>query len=465
MHIHVELWWCSCIKSLCKRYRSLSIDTSLRFPLTDRRGDAFNYPNRNTFDLQRPSNITDSIAYDPATKRYYIYEKIGRSWYRKPTYMTFDEMVAYKTRQDERDYFQRRLNTTLNLNRKIQDPKLQVRPSFFNRLFSNTGIPKVEIKPQGDVTLTAGYLGQNIKNPTLPERARKNGGFDFDMNANFGLNAKIGDKLNFPVTYNTMANFQFENQLKLDYSGNTDAIIKRIEAGNISFPAKGSLMPGASALFGLKTELQFGKLYVTTVLANQNSNRQQVQMTGGSGLQQFVVKADEYEENRHFLLAQYFKNNYNKNMKNIPAVTTPVQVLRMEVWVTNRTGSTTENRNIVALMDLGEYQPNNPNVNSLTGSDYPHNAANDLYQRIINDAATRDASLVTNRLTSFGLTAVQDFERTFARKLKPEEYYFNPQIGFISLNMVLQPDEVLGCGISIQCEWQSVSQLVNSPMM
>ncbi len=423
---------------------SIPAKENLRFPLTDRRGDAFNYPNKNTFDLQRPSNIKDSIAYDPATKRYYIYEKIGRSWYRKPTYMTFDEMVAYKTRQDERDYFQRRLNTTLNLNRKIQDPKLQVRPSFFNRLFSNTGIPKVEIRPQGDVTLTAGYLGQNIKNPTLPERARKNGGFDFDMNANFGLNAKIGDKLNFPVTYNTLANFQFENQLKLDYTGNTDAIIKRIEAGNVAFPAKGSLMPGASALFGLKTELQFGKLYVTAVLANQNSNRQQVQLSGGTGLQQFVVKADEYEENRHFLLAQYFKTYYNKNMKNIPAVTTPVQILRIEVWVTNRTGSTTENRNVVALMDLGEYQPFNPNVNSLTGSELPQNGANDLYQRMVNDPATRDAALVTNRLTGFGLTAVQDFERTFARKLKPEEYYFNPQIGFISLNTILQPDEVLG---------------------
>ena len=230
---------------------------SLRFPLTDRRGDAFTAPNRNPFDLQRPSNIQDSIAYDPATKRYYLYEKIGRSWFRKPSYLTFEEMLAYKSRQDERDYFQRRLNTTLNLNRKIQDPKLQVRPSFFNRLFSTTGVPKVEIRPQGDVTLTAGYLGQNIKNPTLPERARKNGTFDFDMNANFGLNAKIGDKLNFPVTYNTLANFQFENQLKLDYTGNNDAIIKRIEAGNIQFPSRGTLMPGASALFGLKTCLLY----------------------------------------------------------------------------------------------------------------------------------------------------------------------------------------------------------------
>ena len=423
---------------------SIPARDSLHYPLTDRRGDRFNYPNKNTFDLQHPSNFKDSIAYDPATRRYYIYEKIGRSWYRKPTYLTFDEMVEYKARQDEQEYFQRRLNTTLNLNRKIEDPKLQVRPGFFNRLFSNTGIPKVEIRPQGDVTLTAGYVGQNIKNPTLPERARKNGGFDFDMNANFGLNAKIGDKLNFPVTYNTLANFQFENQLKLDYTGNNDAIIKKIEAGNITFPAKGTLMPGASALFGLKTELQFGRLYVTTVLANQNSSKQQVQLSGGSGLQQFQVKADEYEENRHFLLAQYFRNNYNKNMKNIPAVTSPVQILRMEVWVTNRTGTTTENRTVVALMDIGESKPYNSNVNSLTSSELPANGANDLYQRILNDGTTRDPSMVTNRLQSFGLSAVQDFERTYARKLRAEEYYFNPQIGFISLNTTLQADEVLG---------------------
>ena len=158
---------------------SIPSGVPLKYPLQDRRGDAFNYPKANNpFDLNKPGNISDSVVYDPATKRYYIYEKIGRSWYRKPTYLTFDEMVAYKTRQQEREYYQRRLNTTLNLNRRIQDPKLNIRESYFNRLFSNTGVPKVEIRPQGNVTLTAGYIGQNIKNPTLPERARRNGGFD-----------------------------------------------------------------------------------------------------------------------------------------------------------------------------------------------------------------------------------------------------------------------------------------------
>jgi len=425
-------------------YDSTPAPIQLRFPIYDRRGDEINNPKQNSFDLKKPATIQDSIVYDPVTKNYIIYEKAGRGWFRKPGFMTFEEMSAYMQRKDEVDFFQRKLNTLLNLNRKIYDPKLRVHESFFNRLFSNKGLPKVEIRPQGDLTVTAGYIGQNIKNPTLPERARRNGGFDFDMQANFGLNAKIGDKLNFPLTYNTLANFQFENQLKLDYTGGTDQIIKRIEAGNIAFPARGSLMPGASTLFGIKTELQFGKLYVTGVLANQNSSRQQMQLQGGTGLQNFIVKADEYEENRHFLIGQYFRNNYNKNMKNLPAVTAPVQVLRMEVWVTNRTGTTTENRNVVALMDLAETKPYNNAILPLTSNELPDNNSNSLYAGIKNDPLMRDASVVTSRLGNLGLFAVQDFERTFARKLRPEEYYFNPQIGFISLNTILQPDEVLG---------------------
>ena len=74
-----------------------------------------------------------------------------------------------------------------------------------------------------------------------------------------------------------------------------------------SFTSKGTLIPGAQSLFGLKTQLQFGKLFVTTVFANQRSQRQSLGLQGGSATQAFTYKADEYEENRHFLMAQYFR--------------------------------------------------------------------------------------------------------------------------------------------------------------
>jgi cell surface protein SprA len=70
---------------------------------------------------------------------------------------------------------------------KIPKPKLSLTDNLFNRLFGNG---KIDITPQGNVDITAGYQGQRIDNPTLPERARKNGGLDFQMNAQLNVNAK-----------------------------------------------------------------------------------------------------------------------------------------------------------------------------------------------------------------------------------------------------------------------------------
>ncbi len=422
---------------------SLNRADTLKYPISDRRGEKITSSSSNPFDLQDPANIRDSIEYDPKTKQYYIIEKIGTFYYRKPTYLTFDEFMRIQSKRDENDYFKKRSNILSGLNKRLLKPQLSITDNLFNRIFGNG---KVEIRPQGNVDILAGYQGQNIKNPTLPERARKNGGFDFDMNANLNVIANIGDKMKLPINYNTLATFDFENQLKLDYTGTNDEIIRRIEAGNVNFTSKGSLIPGAQSLFGLKTQLQFGKLAVTAVLANQRAQRQSLGLQGGAASSVFQFKANDYEENRHFLLGQYFRNNYNRAMSQLPAVNSLVQILRIEVWVTNRTGTTTDTRDVVALMDLGETNPylRPPVINPQTNTPYPFNDANDLYRKIINDPTSRTSSAITGKLNSLGLTQVQDFEKTFARKLASTDYYFNPQIGFLSLTQPLQSDEVLG---------------------
>ena len=431
-------------KNLETNYIPYTIDTivpnngiTLPYPISDRRGDAFSTNKNNPLDLNNPSNYTDSVVYDSKTKRYIVYEKIGNKYYRTPTSYSFDEYWKMRNRQSENEYFKERSNTLSILNRGKVKPKLKIGDNLFNRLFGNG---KITIVPQGNVDITAGYQGQNIKNPTLPERARKNGGFDFDMNAQLNVNADIGGKLKFPINYNTLANFGQDNQLKLDYTGLDDEIVKRFEAGNVNFPSRSTLIPGAQQLFGIKTQLQFGKLFLTTVLANQKSQRQTQQLQGSSSVQPFEIKADEYEENRHFLLAQYFRKNYSKVMSNLPAVTAPTQILRMEVWVTNRNGTTTETRDVVGLMDLGESQlgVNPPNPAN------PNNFANPLYAQIKANSSNRNSSLVFNNLVSLGLQPVQDFEKTFARKLDSTQYTFNRQVGFISLSQPLQTDEVLG---------------------
>jgi cell surface protein SprA len=328
------------------------------------------------------------------------------------------------------------------MNRRIFKPKFRISGDLFNRII---GTGKIDIRPSGYVDFLAGYQGQNIKNPTLPERARKNGGFDFNMNSQLQVDANIGDKLKLPINYNTLANFNFENQLKLDYNGKDDEIIKQFQAGNTSFTSKGTLIPGAQSLFGLKLVQQYGKLFITTVLANQQSQRQTMGLAGGTSSQSFILHADEYDENRHFLMGQYFRNNFSKAMKQLPVVNSPVNILRLEVWVTNRNGATTDTRDIVGFMDLGENVPYSPTLTG-TANPFPRNDANNLYTKLQSNPNSRNSSLVQNTLTNapFNLSPVQDFEKTFARKLSPSDYTFNQQIGFLSLNQPLQPDEVLG---------------------
>jgi cell surface protein SprA len=412
------------------------------YPIKDRRGDPYSYPNRNSFDLKDSGFVKRNVQYDPKTKQYYIIEKVGNTYYRSPATFTMEEFLRIQGKKDEEEYFRKRANLLSDLNRRGYKPKFGFSKDWVNRI---TGNGKVEIKPSGYVDIAAGYQGQKIKNPTIPERARNTGGFDFNMNAQLQVEANIGDKIKLPINYNTLANFDFENQLKLDYQGKDDEILKSFQAGTINFSSKGTLIPGAQSLFGIKSQLQFGKLFVTTALANQRSSRQSLGLQGGSATQSFNIRADEYEENRHFLMAQYFRKTYNKSMKDLPVIRSNVQILRVEVWVTNRTGATTNTRDVVGFMDLGENKPFNQSWSTNNPDSLPRNEANSLYQNLLNVPGARNSTQVQSILTGLGgMEPIQEFEKTFARKLMPTDYFFNPRIGFLSLNQPLQPDEVLG---------------------
>lgn len=140
-----------------------------------------------------------------------------------------------------------------------------------------------------------------MKNPSLPESQRKTLGFDFDEKININVNGKVGDKVNMNMNYNTDATFDFDTKrLKLKYEGKEDEIIKLIEAGNVSMSTNNSLIRGASALFGIRTDLQFGKLKLQAVISQQESEAKTVTSRGGAQTTTFDFSADNYEENRHF---------------------------------------------------------------------------------------------------------------------------------------------------------------------
>ena len=172
------------------------VKDSVHFPIQDRRGDFLSDPSKNPFEFRDTSVLKRRVEYDPKTNSYFITQMVAGKPQRIPATLSFDEFWKLKTNKDEQAYFIQRANSLGTLNRKVSRPKAKVYDSYFDRLFGKTGSDlKVDIKPVGEINIMAGYQGQSVANPTLPEAARKNGGFDFNANTNFSMNASIGDKL------------------------------------------------------------------------------------------------------------------------------------------------------------------------------------------------------------------------------------------------------------------------------
>ena len=402
---------------------------------------------QSSLDLQNPSNITTTVEYDARLGCYVMHTRLGDTDITTPYMMTADEYRAYSERQQMGQYWQQKISEVEHDNERkfdITDMKFNIGPA--DKVFGPGG---VQLKMQGSAELLFGFKHQYVDNPALTERSRNNNIFDFDEKIQVSVNGKVGDKLNFNMGYNTEASFNFDQlNLKLNYKGQEDDIIQSIEAGNVSMNLNNSLIRGSSALFGVKTDLKFGKLRVQALVSQQNSESQSVSSKGGAQMTSFEMPIDTYDENRHFFLSYYFRDNYEQAMAQLPYIASSVTINRIEVWVTNKRGNYDQSRNIVALADLGENDPMHILGTWLptAGARTPYNKANELYEHLIqNYPQVRDIQQVNQVMQSLpGMELGEGYEKVeSARLLNNGEYTLNAALGYISLKTALHQDEVL----------------------
>lgn len=401
--------------------------------------------------LNDPSNITTRVDYDGRTNQYIIYQKIGVLDYRRPVYMNADEYRKYEFEQAMREYWDANIRGEASGSRTSLIPQIEVGGETFDRIF---GSNVINIVPQGSAELIFGINISHTENPTLSERLRTIPTFDFQEKIQMNVTGTIGDKMQLGINYNTEAMFEFENRTKLEYSGKEDEIIKKIEAGDVTLPLNGTLITGSYSLFGLKTEMQFGKLTMTTVFSQQKGESSVVEVKGGSQVTDYEITADDYEANRHFFLSQQFRDNFDDALSSLPVVSTGLNIEKIEVWVTNETSrfEDVSNRNIVAFLDLGESQANIynpiPAFQSTPGAPVnPDNGSNGLYEQLNTTySGVRNIDQVADAFSPLypDFQIGRDYEKIEnARKLTEREYTVNKQLGYISLNVALNNDEVL----------------------
>ena len=395
-------------------------------------------------DLKRPDALRYQAIYNDTLNRYVIGNRMGNTWLSAPIMLTPDEYMKW-TEQNERNAFYRQKNNEIYQAKgkekfDFSDMHFDLGPA--EKIFGPGGI---RVKTQGTAELKFGINKKNIDNPSLPIRNRKTTMMNFDEKINLNVNGKVGDKMDLNLNYNTDATFDYDAQnMKLKYDGKEDEIIKLVEAGNVSFPSNSSLIKGASSLFGVRTDMQFGKLKLQMVASQKKSASKSVSSRGGVQLTPFEINVADYEENRHFFLSRYFRNHYDEWMQKLPNLITGITINRVEIWVTNKSGTTANTRNIVALTDLGEASKISNPMWTATGQ-VPSNRANTEYQAMTTQyVAARDIDQAAATLEGAGLVGGADFEKLeSARLLSSSEYTVNTALGYVSLKTGIQTDQVL----------------------
>jgi len=443
--------------------------------------------NTGSIKIDNPKSIIESYTYDPVTDRYILTKTFEGFNINYPIILTPKEYEKLVIKESMHTYFKDKSDAidgkkAASLDKKNNLlPRYYVNSSFFAAIFgSNT----IDVKPTGSAEIDLGFRHTKQDNPSFSPRNRSTTTFDFNQRISMSLMGKVGTRLTVSANYDTQSTFAFQNNIKLSFdpsiSGNDDSIIKKIEIGNVSMPLNSTLIRGAQSLFGVKTQLQFGKTTVNAVYAEQKSQTKTVTAQGGGTVQNFEFFAQEYDADRHFFLSQYFKNRYDHALRNYPLIDSRVQITRVEVWITNKQNrvSTTSNnlRNIVALQDLGEARltdlstsntiadsrvvaidqadihPYQPNDFFLKPKDSPPNNNNNKYDPSLIPGGT---GLLNSSIREI-VTSGQGFNNTVqvnegtdygklenARKLLPNEFTFNSQLGYISLQQRLANDEVL----------------------
>jgi len=394
--------------------------------------------------LPNPENITEEITYDEDDETFSVGYKLGGNYLEVPTVMTPEEYNRMMMQRSLQSFYREKYAEEVKAqgDDKFDFTNMQFDLGPAEKIFGPGG---VQVRTSGSASVKFGYNRNKVDNPSLSVQNRTTGGFDFDEQINLSINASVGDKINMNLNYNTEATFDIDaKMIRLRYEGKEDEIIRLLEAGNISFPTNSSLIQGASSLFGIRSDLQFGKLKLQMVLSQKESSSATVNSQGGQQITDFEIDASSYDENRHFFLAHFFRDNYDANMAMLPSIVSGVQITRIEVWVTNKKSNYDNPRNIVAFTDLGETNHISNDTWHAQGGPAPANGANDLYNRIVNDYPdARNIDQVATTIGSF-LEGSTDYEKiSNARKLGTSDYTLNSELGYISLKNALASDEVL----------------------
>ncbi len=291
------------------------------------------------------------------------------------------------------------------------------------------GPPRINIRISGAVDIRGAWRNETTEGVTASLLGNTRNEPDFKQQVQINVNGTIGDKLTISADWNTERDFEYENQLKLKYTGYEDEIIQSIEAGNVSLQTS-PLVGGSEALFGIKAKMQMGPLTLTTIASQKKSEVEEVAVSGGSQKNEFEIHPYEYSQNHFFVDTVYASTKPQLNLFNryygrlTPDVEDQYRIKELEVWKTTTARiDPQKERKGNAFINLPS---RNGTVNNLPG----YNPS----LKSFNQDPVPGASLIGAR---------------FVLLTEDVDYEYNPYVGVISFKTQIQDNEAIAVAYRI----------------
>ena len=384
----------------------------------------------NPFYLKPAVVIAQSVQLDSTGKFVIVRQTVNGKDVKIPIKMPIDEYIKERSRSDFAKNFAELVEKeeSAKASKKKDDlgdllgsfTKIDI-PVPANPVFSIFGPPRINLNISGAVDIRAAFRNTETDQQTLSAYGNTRNEPDFSQEVQITVNGTIGDKLNILADWNTQRTFEYENQLKIKYTGYEDEIVQSVEAGNVSLSTSSSFVSSSSALFGIKAAFQIGPLKLTAIASQKKGQIQEKSLSGGTSKMDFSKRAWEYSKD-HFFVDVVYRSYYEEYVKKSAApANLQIKENEYEVWLYHVGPANETMEKGVAFFDLPAVGVNN--LSSYDTLKYPS---------IITD--------VTKRIVR------GDWD-----KLEPgRDYRINKDAGYITMNRSVQNGQAIAISYRIE---------------
>jgi len=172
---------------------------------------------------------------------------------------------------------------------------------------------RVSLRVSGNISISGKLSQRDQSNQVTSYQQTKTTSFIMDQEQNFTIEGRVGDRVSIKVDQDSQRDFNFENTLRIHYTGKEDEIIQKVEAGNISLSLPGTNFvkgqANATGLYGIKALMKFGPLDVTAIASVEEGQNKKVKWGGGSESEPVIIQDYEYIRRKYFFISDLYRQN------------------------------------------------------------------------------------------------------------------------------------------------------------